>query len=224
MKKIRMVVFDVDGTLLNTEFLWGDVWNIVGKKYNCPAFCGAHDLVVGITGSDLQKVLDERLYMVTPEQRQTMLLEARKIGMDYLKEHVQAMPYAYDIVVDLQAQGYVLSIATTTNRALTEERLKQTKLFDRFSGIICGDEVEKRKPDPEIYLKVCAAMDIAPAETLVIEDTGFGVQSAYRAGCTCIMVPSVNPPAEAEIDMAFAIVKNLNEAGQLIRQVFIKGV
>ena len=69
MKRIRMVVSDVDGTLLNTEFLWRDVWDIVGKNNDCPAFCTAHDLVVGISGSDLLKVLDEHLWMVNTEKR-----------------------------------------------------------------------------------------------------------------------------------------------------------
>jgi beta-phosphoglucomutase-like phosphatase (HAD superfamily) len=64
-----MVVSDVDGTLLNTEFLWRDVWDIVGKNNDCPAFCTAHDLVVGISGSDLMKVLDEHLWMVNAEKR-----------------------------------------------------------------------------------------------------------------------------------------------------------
>ncbi|MBR4164150.1 MAG: HAD family phosphatase [Solobacterium sp.] len=222
MKNIKMVVFDVDGTLLNTEFLWGEVWDIVGKKYNCPAFCTAHDLVVGITGNDLRRVLDEKLSMVTVEQREKMLNEARHIGRNYLKEHLRKMPFVDDIIEDLERQGYPLCVATTTDREMTLQRLSQTNLLHHFSHLICGDEVSRRKPDAQIYLKICAQADVSPNETLVIEDTGFGVEAAYRAGCDCIMVPSVREPSERERKLAFAVVKDLGEARELIQQAFRK--
>ncbi len=220
MKRIRMVVSDVDGTLLNTEFLWRDVWDIVGKNNDCPAFCTAHDLVVGISGSDLMKVLDEHLWMVNAEKRREMLAEARMIGREYLREHLETMPYAKEMISYLKTQDVKLCVATTTDRKMTEERLKQIGLYDQFDAMICGNEVQKRKPDPEIYQKICDIAGISPQETLVLEDTGFGVQAAYNAGCTVIMIPSVNPPSEAERRMVAAVVKDMADAEALIKNTF----
>ena len=57
---------------------------------------------------------------------------------------------------------------------------------------------------------------------MVLEDTGYGVQAAYRAGANVIMVPSINPPTSIEKEMAFALVKNLDEARILIEQTVLK--
>ena len=219
MKRIRMVVSDVDGTLLNTEFLWHDVWAIVGRNNDCPEFC--HDLVVGISGSDLLKVLYEHLDTLSHEKIEAMVKEARQTGMDYLREHVETMPYVNEMLGYLKTQDVKLCVATTTDRGLTEERLKKTGLYDCFDEMICGNEVTKRKPDPEIYLKICEMTGITPEETLVLEDTGFGVQAAYNAGCTVIMIPSVNQPSETEREMADAVVKDMAEARTLITERYL---
>ena len=209
MKEKKYIVFDVDGTLLDTEFIWGKIWKQIGMKYGHPAFC--HDEVVGISGPALRAVMDRQLEGVPKEERDEMLREVRRIGLPYIKEHTTLMPGAREMLDWLKEKGFTLCIATTTDRSLTEERLIKNGVWDDVSYSICGDEVEKKKPDPEIYLKIAQLLDAETEEMLIIEDTGFGVEAASRAGCEVIMVPSVNPASEKNRKMALRTEENMYE-------------
>ena len=210
MKEKKYIVFDVDGTLLDTEFIWGKIWKQIGMKYGHPAFC--HDEVVGISGPALRAVMDRQLEGVPKEERDEMLREVRRIGLPYIKEHTTLMPGAREMLDWLKEKGFTLCIATTTDRSLTEERLIKNGVWDDVSYSICGDEVEKKKPDPEIYLKMARLLNAKTEEMLVIEDTGFGVEAAYRADCEVIMIPSVNPASEKDKQTALRIEKDMYEA------------
>ena len=210
MKEKKYIVFDVDGTLLDTEFIWGKIWKQIGMKYGHPAFC--HDEVVGISGPALRAVMDRQLEGVPKEERDEMLREVRRIGLPYIKEHTTLMPGAREMLDWLKEKGFTLCIATTTDRSLTEERLIKNGVWDDVSYSICGDEVEKKKPDPEIYLKMARLLNAETEEMLVIEDTGFGVEAAYRADCEVIMIPSVNPASEKDKQTALRIEKDMYEA------------
>lgn len=222
MKKIKLIVFDVDGLMLNTEWLWQDAWREVAKRNDCPEFARVHDLIVGVNGSDIDKILNENLSFLPKDKVKKMLDEAHIIGMDNIKYKLKPTPYLPEIVEDLKSKGFKLAVATATNRDLTMERLGRMDLLNNFDYVLCGDEVTKRKPDPEIYLKVAKHFDLDPSSIMVLEDTGYGVQAAYRAGANVIMVPSINPPTSIEKEMAFALVKNLDEARILIEQTVLK--
>ena len=95
-------------------------------------------------------------------------------------------------MLDYLEQHHIkMAVATTTRRELTEQRLKKIGVYDRFDYVLCGDEVTKRKPDPEIYLSVLKKMDTDARNALVLEDSGVGVEAAYRAGIDCIQVPDL---------------------------------
>ena len=191
MNELKMVIFDVDGTLLNTEFLWEKAWADIAEKYHVPQFSAVFHKVVGISGSDVTKVLDENLGDI--ENREELLDTLEKL-------HIRK------------------AVATTTNREATMKRLTKMGIIDRFEYILCGDEVSKRKPSPEIYLKVLEAVHCDPEDVLVLEDTGYGVQSAYEANAKVIMIPSINPPKEIDRENAYKIVNSLYDVQKMIEE------
>ncbi|MCR5372524.1 MAG: HAD-IA family hydrolase [Solobacterium sp.] len=178
--------------------------------------------MVGISGEDVLRVLEERLPELNPCLRNRMLEDVRLHGRQYLRDHLQAMPYALEILQNLKDNGYKLCIGTTTSRSLTIERLKQTGLLAFFEVLVCGDEVRSRKPDPEVYCRVCSIAGIPADKTLVVEDTGYGVEAAVKAGCSVIMVPSLNPADEKDKENAFSVVNSLKEAWEIINHYFYK--
>ena len=191
MNELKMVIFDVDGTLLNTEFLWEKAWADIAEKYHVPQFSAVFHKVVGISGSDVTKVLDKNLGDI--ENREELLDTLEKL-------HIRK------------------AVATTTNREATMKRLTKMGIIDRFEYILCGDEVSKRKPSPEIYLKVLKAVHCDPEDVLVLEDTGYGVQSAYEANAKVIMIPSINPPKDIDRENAYKIVNSLYDVQKMIEE------
>lgn len=222
MKEKRAVIFDVDGLLLNTEFIWLDCWMQTGKDHDIPEFGPLFYKAVGTAGKDIEDMLDRELPHVQEAERRELMTDVRKYGNKVVDHQLALMAGAIDLLDYLEEKGYRKAVATTTKRDLTDLRLKKMGVFDRFEYILCGDEVVKRKPDPEIYQKVLAALDIQPQDALVLEDTCYGVEAASRAGCDVIMVPSINPPTDAEIRRAFAIVRDLHEVKDLMEKTMIR--
>ncbi len=213
---IKLVIFDVDGLLLNTEFVWDTVWKNVADKYNEPRFYNLHKYAVGITGKETEDLITNNLPDV--ENPLLMLQEARNIGVQLLKTEVDVMPGAFELLDYLKARNFSLAVATTTPRNLTMERLKQTGLIDYFQVIVCGDEVKRRKPDPEIYTTVLMKMQCAAEDAIVFEDTGYGITAAYNAKIRPVMVPSLRQPNDHEKAMCFDIIDNLSKGIEVIEK------
>ena len=217
----KAVIFDVDGLMLNTEFAWLECWMEIGKKDGVPEFGPLFHKAVGTTGKDIEDMLARELPYVSEEIRRELLKHVREYGSQVIDDRLKTMPGVLELLDYLDKMGYRIAVATTTTRELTEHRLKKVGVFDRFEYILCGDEVIKRKPDPEIYLNVLKAMDLNPEDVLVLEDTGYGVSSAYAAGCDVIMVPSVNEPTKNEEDKAYAIVNDLFAVQSIIEETMV---
>ena len=213
---IKLVIFDVDGLLLNTEFVWDTVWKNVADKYNEPRFYDLHKYAVGITGKETEDLITNNLPDV--ENPLLMLQEARNIGVQLLKTEVDVMPGAFELLDYLKARNFSLAVATTTPRNLTMERLKQTGLIDYFQVIVCGDEVKRRKPDPEIYTTVLMKTGYSADEAIVFEDTGYGITAAFNANIRPVMVPSLRQPNDDEKAMCFDIIDNLSKGIAIIEK------
>lgn len=214
--RIKLVIFDVDGLLLNTEFVWDTVWKNVADKYNEPRFYDLHKYAVGITGKETEDLITNNLPDV--ENPLQMLQDARNIGVQLLKTEVDVMPGAFELLDYLKARNFSLAVATTTPRNLTMERLKQTGLIDYFQVIVCGDEVKRRKPDPEIYTTVLMKTGYSADEAIVFEDTGYGITAAYNAKIRPVMVPSLRQPNDDEKAMCFDIIDNLSKGIEIIEK------
>ena len=146
------------------------------------------------------------------KSRDQMLSEAREEGQKLLEKEIALMTGVTELLDWLDKMHFRRAIATTTDRINTMKRLSQFGLMKRFMFAVCGDEVKNRKPDPEIYLKVLEKADVPAEKAIVLEDTGYGVLAANRAGIKVIMVPSVNSPTEKDRKLALAVVASLHDA------------
>ena len=214
MVKVKAVIFDVDGLLLNTEFLWLEAWKEIGNEWRIPAFGDIFYKTVGLSGKDETDIVNEDLGDYP--KKEEIFEAARQRGLKKIEEEISIMPGAVALLNKLEDKGIITAVATTTSREKTDKRLKSLGLFDHFKVIICGDEVVHRKPDPEVYLKVLNKLSLAADEVLVLEDTGYGVTAAYKAGMKVIMVPSLNHPTEEEKKMAYKVVSSLNDVVDMI--------
>ena len=88
------------------------------------------------------------------------------------------------------------ALASSTRRTAVMEHLDRAGITSYFQKIICGDMVEHGKPAPDIYLKACEELGVAPGQALAVEDSFNGIRSAYAAGLYTVMVPDQLPPTE----------------------------
>ena len=210
----ELVIFDVDGLMLDTEARWQKAWQEVGLKH------GINDLgettflkCVGRNGKEVEDIVRNDLKdLASPEM---ILDEARVYGRQLLNEHIDPKPGIYELLELLVQLDIPRAVATATDRNLTIERLERLDLLHYFDYLLCGDEVTKRKPHPEIYQKVVQHFDVTPLKALVLEDSIVGVEAAYRANITCIMVPDLIPASDTQKNQALAVVSSLHDVIQL---------
>lgn len=213
---LELVIFDVDGLMIDTESVWKNAFDKAGDKYGIPNLGDTlFPSLIGKRLEDEQELLDRLL----PSDIQDKLMnEWRQIGLGSLEREVPVKPGLYEMLDFLEQHHIKMAVATTTRRDLTEQRLKKIGVYDRFEYVLCGDEVTNRKPDPEIYLSVLKRMDTDARNALVLEDSVVGVEAAYRAGIDCIQVPDLIAPTEVQEKQTICIVKDLMEARDYIQE------
>jgi HAD superfamily hydrolase (TIGR01509 family) len=187
VRDLGAVLFDMDGTLVDSEKVWG---------------IGLHELANRHGG-----VLSEaaRMAMVGTATRETVVILHQDIGQpwrdpvadsDWLDARMLAlfaeglawMPGARELLVAVRAAGVPMGLVTNTSRALVDVALR-TIGRHHFDVIICGDEVARTKPDPAPYAAAVAALGVEPGACVVIEDSPTGVASAVGAGCAVVAIP-----------------------------------
>lgn len=192
---MKTVIFDMDGLMFDTESVFVKAWDYAGEKIG-----------VGKAGYMVLKTLGMNIAM----SREVWLSEfgdaydeqeLRKHTKDFLNEYyynnrVPVKKGLYPLLEYLKKNGYRLAVASSSPRWEVEKQLKDAEVFEYFERIVCGDMVEKSKPEPEIYLKACELLDEKPQNCFALEDSKNGLLSAYRAGCHPIMVPDLWQPDE----------------------------
>ena len=111
----------------------------------------------------------------------------------------------------LKEQGAVVGLASSTAHDIVVQELTDAGLVDYFQAITGGDQISHSKPDPEIYLKACEKLGIAPKEAYAVEDSYNGIRSAFSAGMKPLMVPDLLPPTGEMEEKAHRIFDDLLE-------------
>jgi HAD superfamily hydrolase (TIGR01509 family) len=121
--------------------------------------------------------------------------------------HLKPFPGVMRLLKRLSARGYGLALASSGDRVKVAFGMQALSLDRTFETVICGNDVTRSKPDPEIYLLAAQRLQIPPAECVAIEDAPAGVEAAKRAGMRCIAV--TNSVAREQLQQADLIVASL---------------
>lgn len=124
-----------------------------------------------------------------------------------LENNLPIKPGLLELISYLKENKYKIAIATSSDRNRIDRILKD--LTDQFDYIICGDEVSKGKPDPEIFLKACEKLGVHPSQALVLEDSESGILAAYNGNIDVICIPDMKYPQPEFEKHTKAILKNL---------------
>jgi HAD superfamily hydrolase (TIGR01509 family) len=142
--------------------------------------------------------------------------ELRKCTRDFLQDYYAtfAVPVKkglYNLLNYLKDNNCKMAVASSSPWWEVEKHLNDAKITDMFSVIVCGDMVEKSKPAPDIYLKVCEILGVRPEECIALEDSKNGLLSAYRAGCKPFMVPDLWKADEETMKIIAGMYVDLDE-------------
>ena len=210
---VEAIIFDHDGVMVDTEPLQSKAWIEMLKKYGKEPELYENGLVhiVGISIDENWKILKEK-YNV--EEEIDSLEEQRgEIYFNLLKE-AQPIEGLMDLLKDLNkekiSKGIMLAIASSSNKEYIEAVVKKFGFEKMFDLIVTRKDVEKGKPNPDIYLKVANEFRVKPSDCVVLEDSQTGVEAGYHAGMKVIAIPNEYTLAH-DFSKANKIISSLKE-------------
>lgn len=208
-------VFDMDGLMFDTEKMFLHVWVQAGKEW------GLGDIFdIGCKSLGVNAVESERLMREALGSRVDMdsfLAYFRRMHTEYRNSHpVPVKPGLYELLEYLKANGYRTAVASSSGRETVLSCLRQTGTESYFDVILCGDMVQRSKPDPQIYQTACEKLGLAPENCLALEDSLNGIRSASGAGLHPVMIPDVVQPTEEIQRLLFRRFSDLSQVIPLL--------
>jgi HAD superfamily hydrolase (TIGR01509 family) len=191
--KPAAVLFDMDGTLVDSEKLWSIALHDLAAHHGGTLTAATREAMVGSNMRDSMRMLlaDLGLPCGAAEITDAANWVERRAG-ELFRQGLPWRPGAREALRAVRASGVPTALVTSTVRALTEIALDT--LGRRFFDVtVCGDEVTTNKPEPEPYLRACRLLGVDPGDCVAIEDSPTGVRSAVDAGCLVIGIPCEVP-------------------------------
>lgn len=207
----QAVVFDMDGTLTDTEATWDVVRRGLATQEGLPWPDAATTAMMGMSTQQWSAYLSDVVGLSgTAEDaaRRTIdgMLAAYRTGIEIL-------PGAHDVIERLGAR-WRLGLASSSPRVLIDAALESMGVTDRFETTISTEELgaDAGKPAPDVYLEVCRRLGVEPADAVAVEDAPNGIRAAHAAGMKVIAVPPhFHPPTEDVLALTDAVVDTLDD-------------
>lgn len=205
------VVFDLDGTLIDSEALVREAYLEACRAFGVAMSDEQFLMMVGKPLEASDALIVQFYGPAFPLERFT---EARRA---YIGERVAPLkPGARELMDALDAMGAPFGLATSSRRPWVDRHFAAHNLADRFRAVVTRQDCVNGKPDPEPYVRASAALGFSPDLVLALEDSHTGVRSAHAAGCMTIMVPDLLP-ANSEMHDKAHVFDTLHEVRGLLR-------
>lgn len=215
---LKAVVFDMDGIIFDSERLVIDCWKVVAEKYAIP---------------DIEEACNECLGVNSVETREKFL---SRYGQDFpYDEYKNEMSKIYhdnydggrlpmkigvvELLKYLKETDVKVALASSTRTEVVVQQLKDAEILEYFRVIVGGDMVTRSKPQPDIFLKACEELGVAPEESFAIEDSYNGIRAAAAGHLRPLMVPDLMPPTDEMRDLSEAIFDTLLDVKGYLRNI-----
>jgi HAD superfamily hydrolase (TIGR01509 family) len=211
---IVAVVFDLDGVLVDSETVWGEIRERFTEEQGGRWHEGALREMMGMSSVEWSRYMHDELGVpLPPEEISTRVAER---VADLYRERLPLLPGAVEAVRSL-AGRWPLAVASSANRPLIDLVIELVGLTDAFRATVSSEEVERGKPAPDVYLEAARRLGVDPGRCAAVEDSSNGIRSAHAAGMAVIAIPNRDFPPDRDAGEFASVV--LDSVAQLTPEV-----
>ena len=213
--RIRGVLFDMDGLVIDTEKLYSRFWmeaaHALGYPMTREQALQLRSLGRSLGQSKMESFFGPGVSYAAIREKRVEFMEA------YIARHgVAEKPGIRELLALLKEKNIPCAITSSTANPVIRQHLGRLGLLEGFTALCSGKDVPRGKPAPDIYLAGAAALGLKPENCLAIEDSPTGVEAAWRAGCKTVIVPDQDQPDDLTLSRCFAKADSLLDVMELI--------
>ncbi|AGF56368.1 beta-phosphoglucomutase family hydrolase [Clostridium saccharoperbutylacetonicum] len=218
MNKIQGIIFDMDGVIIDSERISFKCFQEVFKEYNYEIDEKFYLKVIGRNYAGIEDIMKKEYGDDFPFET----IYRKKADLAYEvtdRDGVIVKPGVHELMDYLKENGYKIAVATSTRRERALQLLEEAKVKAKVDFVVCGDEVENSKPNPEIFLKAAKGLGVKAGKCIVIEDSDAGITAAHAAKMIGIHVPDMKQLEVETKALAFKVCKSLFEVKEYLDEV-----
>ena len=193
----KVILFDMDGVLVNTEPLHYRLWKQVFAERGLDIAFEVYKGCIGANGKRLMELVLEH-YGVDYRDDATIFARYYQLKEETLRYgDIPRIEGVNATLAELQKRGYRMAVASSSSRKNIEMCLQSLQIQHFFEVLFSAEQVARPKPAPDVFLAAAAAMDASPETCVVVEDSTNGTRAAKAAGMRCIGFDNPDSPGQS---------------------------
>lgn len=216
--KPRLIIFDMDGLMFDTERIYFRAWSKIMDKYQYQFDFEVYKKLMARNSTAMERILkdiygdDFPFDKINAERRQ----EGENIIYNEGIPHKQGLIELLDY---LEESDILKVVATSSMREKALRYLDKAGVLNRFTSIVCGSDIKESKPNPEIFEKAAQLFNVDKSDCIVLEDSPNGIRAAFAADMRCIFVPDLVQSDEEIRNKITIEISDLNKVKEYIRNL-----
>lgn len=201
------IIFDLDGVIVDSSAFHEGSWNIWAKEYEVTLPEGFFKKTFGMRNVN---IIPTYLFPhATQEESWRMSNRKEEIFRELCAGKIVLLPGVHALVLAAHKRGVPMAVASSTERKNIDLILQATGINQYFQAILASEDVQRGKPEPDVFLAAAERLSYSPSKCVVVEDAIVGIEAAKKAGMACLGVATTHPAAY--LGQADRVVTRLTE-------------
>lgn len=217
---LKLVIFDMDGLMFDTEEVMCRAFLEVTRENGYPGTRQQFMEIIGLNGPDIQRKYRQYFGPDVDAAALYRMGGERKIKI-IQEEGIPVKKGLFELLLEIDRLGLKKAVASSSDEGMIRDNLARSGMLEQFDLIMSTRDFERGKPFPDIFLTVCEKLKVLPQEALVLEDSANGVEAAIAAGIPVIQIPDLVSLPDSQKKQCYAVRPSLDQVIPLLDQMVL---